>query len=107
MVFTPKKQYADYGKPCWLNLHTGNDTCWNDKNEQDFGFISDLEQVIEKRKVDAARDSSLGRNDSPYIVSLFEKGTNKIAQKVGKEVIEERAVFTGFGTTQQIEQTMI
>ncbi len=74
--------------PIGPTCHTGSDTCWGDKNEQDFGFISDLEQVIGKRKVDAARDSSLGRNDASYIVSLFEKGINKIAQKVGEEAIE-------------------
>lgn len=65
-----------YGKVC----HTGSDTCWNEKNEASFGFLSELEQTIENRKNNPAEKS--------YVASLFEKGINKIAQKVGEEAVE-------------------
>ena len=60
--------------------HKGTDTCWEEKNTQDFGFLSDLEQVISNRKHSP--------NDASYVSSLFEKGINKIAQKVGEEAVE-------------------
>jgi len=61
--------------------HNGTDTCWNDTNSQDFGFISELETVIENRKNKATEDTS-------YVASLFKEGINKIAQKVGEEAVE-------------------
>jgi phosphoribosyl-AMP cyclohydrolase / phosphoribosyl-ATP pyrophosphohydrolase len=60
--------------------HTGTDTCWAEKNETDFGFISHLEKIIEQRKIET--------NEKSYIKSLYEKGTEKIAQKVGEEAVE-------------------
>ncbi len=59
--------------------HTGADTCWNEKNES-IGFIAQLEKVIESRKN--------GDDNKSYVKSLFTKGINKIAQKVGEEAIE-------------------
>ncbi|PWI29275.1 bifunctional phosphoribosyl-AMP cyclohydrolase/phosphoribosyl-ATP diphosphatase [Flavobacteriaceae bacterium LYZ1037] len=61
--------------------HKGSDTCWNDNNTQNFGFLSDLETVIENRKNNASEDTS-------YVASLFSKGINKMAQKVGEEAVE-------------------
>lgn len=61
--------------------HKGSDTCWNQENIQDFGFISELEAVIENRKDNASEEVS-------YVASLFAEGINKIAQKVGEEAIE-------------------
>ncbi|TXK79395.1 bifunctional phosphoribosyl-AMP cyclohydrolase/phosphoribosyl-ATP diphosphatase HisIE [Mesonia sp. K4-1] len=61
--------------------HTGDDTCWQEKNKQDYGFISELEQIIENRKNQSTPDDS-------YVASLFAKGMNKIAQKVGEEAVE-------------------
>lgn len=61
--------------------HTGSDTCWNDKNEASFGFLSELENVIKNRRENANSKKS-------YVASLFEKGINKIAQKVGEEAVE-------------------
>jgi|SRR5690625_294916 len=61
--------------------HKGSDTCWQEKNEQNYGFISELEQIIEHRK------NQLDGNES-YVAYLFEKGINKIAQKVGEEAVE-------------------
>lgn len=61
--------------------HTGSDTCWQERNNQDYGFISKLEVTIKDRKENANAEQS-------YVASLFEKGINKIAQKVGEEAIE-------------------
>lgn len=61
--------------------HKGTDTCWNEDNVSSFGFLSDLESIIQNRK-----DNS--ENEDSYIASLFRKGINKIAQKVGEEAVE-------------------
>lgn len=61
--------------------HTGSDTCWQELNNQNYGFISKLEKTIKERKENANSEQS-------YVASLFEKGINKIAQKVGEEAIE-------------------
>ena len=61
--------------------HRGTDTCWNESNIQSFGFLSELESVIKNRK------ESTSNNES-YVNSLFNKGINKIAQKVGEEAVE-------------------
>ena len=61
--------------------HRGSDTCWDEENKQHYGFISELEAVIADRKENASGDTS-------YVASLFAKGINKIAQKVGEEAVE-------------------
>jgi phosphoribosyl-AMP cyclohydrolase / phosphoribosyl-ATP pyrophosphohydrolase len=68
-------------KPEGSTCHTGTDTCWKEANVQEFGFLSRLENVIEDRKENATEDAS-------YVASLFKKGINKIAQKVGEEAVE-------------------
>ena len=59
--------------------HTGADTCFNETNNSD-SFLPYLENVIEQRKSQPAEKS--------YVSSLFKKGINKIAQKVGEEAVE-------------------
>ncbi len=61
--------------------HKGTDTCWKENNNQQFGFLSQLEDVIQDRKENANEERS-------YVASLFTKGINKIAQKVGEEAVE-------------------
>ncbi|RDK85270.1 bifunctional phosphoribosyl-AMP cyclohydrolase/phosphoribosyl-ATP diphosphatase HisIE [Marinirhabdus gelatinilytica] len=61
--------------------HEGTDTCWGEKNVPNFGFLSYLEHVIEDRRYD-------GEQEKSYVASLFRKGINKIAQKVGEEAVE-------------------
>jgi len=68
-------------KPVGPTCHTGADTCWQEPNSQSFGFISDLEKTIKTRRENADSEKS-------YVASLFEKGINKIAQKVGEEAVE-------------------
>jgi len=67
-------------KPMGPTCHKGSDTCWGMDNDQSFGFLSTLETVIKDRKENQADDS--------YVASLFKKGINKIAQKVGEEAVE-------------------
>ncbi len=67
--------------PTGPTCHTGSDTCWNTKNVQEFGFLTELEKVIANRKEN--------QNDSKsYVASLFRSGINKVAQKVGEEAVE-------------------
>ncbi|POY38792.1 bifunctional phosphoribosyl-AMP cyclohydrolase/phosphoribosyl-ATP diphosphatase [Flavobacterium alvei] len=68
-------------KPVGPTCHTGADTCWQEPNNQEYGFISKLEKTIKTRRENADSEKS-------YVASLFEKGINKIAQKVGEEAVE-------------------
>ena len=68
-------------KPEGPTCHKGTDTCWADENKADYGFISDLEDIIQLRRENADSEKS-------YVASLFKLGMNKIAQKVGEEAIE-------------------
>ena len=70
-----------YVKPHGPVCHKGTDTCWAEPNNEYFGFLSGLEQTIEDRKNNSSSETS-------YVASLFEKGINKIAQKVGEEAVE-------------------
>lgn len=74
--------------PVGPTCHTGSDTCWQEENNSNYGFLSKLENTIQERKMEAQIDSSLRQNDNSYVISLFEKGINKIAQKVGEEAVE-------------------
>ena len=60
--------------------HKGTDNCWGEDNDQTFGFLTKLEDIITQRKSDPS--------DKSYTSSLFKKGINKIAQKVGEEAVE-------------------
>jgi phosphoribosyl-ATP pyrophosphohydrolase/phosphoribosyl-AMP cyclohydrolase len=60
--------------------HTGSDTCWKEENNPNFGFLTELENTISDRKNNESETS--------YVRSLFDKGINKIAQKVGEEAVE-------------------
>lgn len=75
--------------PTGPTCHTGSDTCWDEENTSNFGFLSQLEAVIEQRKEQALTDPDLRQGvKQSYVVSLFDKGINKIAQKVGEEAVE-------------------
>ena len=69
-----------YAKPTGPTCHTGTDSCWGEENTADYGFLSELEAVIQDRKENP--------DDASYVNSLFKKGINKIAQKVGEEAVE-------------------
>jgi len=61
--------------------HKGSDTCWNEVNNANYGFFSTLETIIKERIANKDTQKS-------YVASLFDKGINKIAQKVGEEAVE-------------------
>ena len=65
-------------KPVGPVCHSGADTCFNEVNKPDF-----LQQLS-----DTIRDRYDDRSDSSYTSSLFDKGINKVAQKVGEEAVE-------------------
>lgn len=67
-------------QPDGPTCHTGTDTCWKEENTPHYGFFSTLENVIAGRKAQQNSDS--------YVASLFAKGINKVAQKVGEEAVE-------------------
>ena len=60
--------------------HTGTDSCWGETNQSHYGFLTELEEIITKRKKT--------NDDNSYVASLFREGINKIAQKVGEEAVE-------------------
>ena len=68
-------------KPDGPTCHEGFDTCWKENNYISYGFLYELEKVIEDRYNDI-------NNKKSYISSLFKEGINKIAQKVGEEAVE-------------------
>jgi phosphoribosyl-ATP pyrophosphohydrolase/phosphoribosyl-AMP cyclohydrolase len=65
--------------PAGPTCHTGSDTCFNEKNISP-NFLIELETII--------RDRKNNPTDKSYTASLFAKGINKIAQKVGEEAVE-------------------
>jgi phosphoribosyl-ATP pyrophosphohydrolase/phosphoribosyl-AMP cyclohydrolase len=65
--------------PTGPTCHTGSDTCFNEKNIS-LNFLTELETII--------RDRKNNPTDKSYTSSLFSKGINKIAQKVGEEAVE-------------------
>ena len=67
-------------EPQGPTCHKGTDTCWAESNDSQFGFLTTLEAVIKSRKENPS--------DESYVASLFKKGMNKIAQKVGEEAVE-------------------
>ena len=77
--------------PIGPTCHTGTDTCWGEDNVQQdpsplteadasLLFLGELQSFIDKRKEEMPEGS--------YTTSLFAKGVNKIAQKVGEEALE-------------------
>ena len=60
--------------------HTGTDTCWGEKNEQDIMFLKELQDFIDKRHEEMPEKS--------YTTSLFKSGVNKMAQKEGEAAVE-------------------
>ncbi len=67
-------------KPDGPVCHLGTDTCWGEENTLQCGFLTELEKVIDDRRQNPTEKS--------YTASLFRKGINKIAQKVGEEAVE-------------------
>lgn len=64
--------------------HTGDQSCFHKKEfkpkQKPLDFLGDLEKLIKNRQKNLPEDS--------YTTYLFEKGRDKIAQKVGEEAVE-------------------
>ncbi|PQL92432.1 bifunctional phosphoribosyl-AMP cyclohydrolase/phosphoribosyl-ATP diphosphatase HisIE [Apibacter adventoris] len=58
--------------------HTGMYSCFGEKTSQ--GFVYELQNVIEQR-ID-------NKTENSYTFQLYQKGINKVAQKVGEEAVE-------------------
>lgn len=65
-------------KPVGNVCHTGTFSCFEDKNAK--GYLYELEETISERIKQKISDS--------YTYNLFQKGINKMAQKVGEEAVE-------------------
>ncbi|MFD2573997.1 bifunctional phosphoribosyl-AMP cyclohydrolase/phosphoribosyl-ATP diphosphatase HisIE [Spirosoma soli] len=66
--------------PAGPTCHTGADTCFNETNQGRGQFLNYLQAIIHDRKVNPSEKS--------YTTTLFNRGVNKIAQKVGEEAVE-------------------
>ena len=67
--------------PTGPTCHTGNDTCWGEKNEKNpLLFLTYLQDFINRRHEEMPEGS--------YTTSLFKDGLNRMAQKVGEEALE-------------------
>ena len=65
--------------------HTGADTCFEEVNQSRGipgrgNFLNYLQSIIHDRKINPS--------ESSYTTTLFNRGINKIAQKVGEEAVE-------------------
>jgi len=60
--------------------HTGSDTCFQEKNNEDILFLKQLQDFIVRRRQEMPENS--------YTTSLFKEGLEKVAQKVGEEAVE-------------------
>lgn len=66
--------------PSGAACHKGTDTCWGFDNMPNALFLDQLETIINDRKENPS--------DASYTSSLFARGINKVAQKVGEEAVE-------------------
>lgn len=64
--------------PTNVVCHTGSFSCFGEKESK--GFLYELEDKI-NRRID-------GKTEGSYTYSLFQRGINKVAQKVGEEAVE-------------------
>ena len=69
-------------RPSGPVCHTGAATCFGEANAErkTTDFLIQLENIIDKRRSE--------NTDGSYVAGLFEKGINKIAQKLGEEAVE-------------------
>ena len=65
-------------KPAGNVCHTGSFSCFAEKNSK--GFLYELEETISER-IDQKVEKS-------YTYDLYQRGINKMAQKVGEEAVE-------------------
>lgn len=64
--------------PIGATCHTGSFSCFGSKENK--GFVYELQEIINQR-IDS-------KDEKSYTNTLYKKGINKVAQKVGEEAIE-------------------
>jgi phosphoribosyl-AMP cyclohydrolase / phosphoribosyl-ATP pyrophosphohydrolase len=69
-----------HAEPHGPTCHLGSASCFGDASAPPLAFLGELDTLIAQRE----RDRPAGS----YVSSLFEKGTRRIAQKVGEEGVE-------------------
>ena len=67
-------------EPAGSTCHTGQFSCFGTKHRSNLSLLDELETIIDERRSNSSERS--------YVSELFEKGMNKIAQKVGEEAVE-------------------
>lgn len=69
-----------YANPDGPTCHTGNYSCFAEVDKDNIKFLEYLFKLVKQRKIDLPEKS--------YTTTLFQKGSNRIIQKVGEEAIE-------------------
>jgi len=69
-----------YAKPDGPTCHTGKYSCFEIENKPSLDFLNTLFALIKQRKTEMPEGS--------YTTKLFQRGTNRIIQKVGEEAVE-------------------
>jgi len=68
-------------RPEGPTCHTGSDTCWGESNNiANLSFLQQLSDTIKERYDNPSGES--------YTSKLFQRGINKVAQKLGEEAVE-------------------
>lgn len=67
-------------QPVGNTCHTGAETCFGARQDDALDVLRELEAVVQQR-----RDMP---SEQSYTASLFQRGINAIAQKVGEEAVE-------------------
>ncbi len=66
--------------PKGATCHTGNYSCFGTPKNNILAFLPQLQNLIDRRRIEMPENS--------YTTILFNKGIDKIAQKVGEEAVE-------------------
>ena len=69
-----------YANPDGPTCHTGSKSCFNEVDENNIVFLDYLFKLVKQRKIEMPQKS--------YTTHLFERGTDRIIQKVGEEAVE-------------------
>ena len=69
-----------YAKPDGPTCHTGSYSCFAEVDKNNIQFLDYLFKLVKQRKIDLPENS--------YTTSLFNRGSDRIIQKVGEEAIE-------------------
>jgi phosphoribosyl-ATP pyrophosphohydrolase/phosphoribosyl-AMP cyclohydrolase len=67
-------------KPDGPTCHTGSKSCFNEVDENNSVFLDYLFKLVKQRKIEMPEKS--------YTTHLFERGSDRIIQKVGEEAVE-------------------